>query len=114
MTRFEPGDIVHAPFPHVERAVVVRRPALILSLFDTHDAVGPLAWVLMITSAARPMWRGDVIIPDAQQNGLIIASKVRTAKVATIAAADAVKLGRMDGGVWATVRSIVLDALDVH
>lgn len=114
MTRFEPGDIVHAPFPHVERAVIVRRPALVLSLFETGDMVGTLAWVLMITSAARPMWRGDVIIPDAQQEGLIIASKVRTAKVATIAAADAIRVGRIDGKVWATVRSIVLDALDVY
>lgn len=115
MTHFDAGDIVHAPFPHVERAVVVRRPALVLALFRTDDAaVGTLAWVLMITSAARPRWRGDLDIPDAEKLGLIIPSRVRTAKVATIAASDMVRVGRMDEGVAAHARSIVLDALDVH
>ncbi|GGB20491.1 hypothetical protein GCM10011380_07590 [Sphingomonas metalli] len=114
MTVFEPGAIVHAPFPHVERAVIVRRPALILATFDTQDTgIGPLAWALMITNAARPAWRGDVLIPDAESIGLLIPSKVRTAKVTTIATGDAIRIGRLDGRVWTEVRSIVLDALDI-
>lgn len=115
MTSFEPGDIVHAPFPHVERSVVVRRPALILSRFDTRDAkVGTLAWALMITSAERSNWFGDVPIPDAQTLGLVIPSKVRTAKVTTIATVGMVKIGRMHDSVWGEVRSLVLDSLDVY
>ncbi|SFP78172.1 mRNA interferase MazF [Sphingomonas rubra] len=111
---FEPGDIVQAPFPHVERAVVVRRPALLLCSFDTDEAaIGLLAWVLMITSARRPRWRGDLDIPDAERLGLIIPSRVRTAKVATVAAIDLVRIGRMDKAVAAQAKSIVLEALGV-
>jgi mRNA interferase MazF len=112
MTRWDPGDIVHAPFAHVERAVVVRRPALVLCWFDTDAAAGRLAWVLMITSAERARWRGDLDIPDAEAIGLIIPSRIRTAKVATVAAADLVKIGRMDDDVWTRARSIVLGALE--
>ncbi len=115
MTLFEPRDIVHAPFPHVERSVIVRRPALILSTFDTRDSrVGTLAWALMITSAERPEWFGDVLIPDAETLGLVIPSKVRTAKVTTIATADMVRIGRVHESVWHAARSLVLDSLDVY
>jgi len=114
MTSFEPGDIVHAPFPHVERAIVVRRPALVLSIFNTRESIGGmLAWALMITNADRPAWFEDVPIPDASRQGLIIPSKVRTAKVATLATADMVRIGHVDDGVWAAVRSIVQDALEL-
>lgn len=111
MMRCDPGDIVHTPFPHVERAVVVRRPALVLCWFDTDTTVDRLAWVLMITSAERARWRGDLDIPDAEALGLIIPSRVRTAKVATVAAVDLVRIGRMDDDVWVRARSIVLGAL---
>lgn len=114
MTPCEPGDIVHAPFPHVERAVVVRRPALFLCGHDTGDArVGPLAWLMMITSAERPRWRGDLDVPHAEALGLIIPSRVRTAKVATVTVSDLVRIGRMDEGVLAQARSLVLDSLRV-
>jgi mRNA interferase MazF len=114
MMRCDPGDIVHAPFPHVGRAVLVRRPAFVLCWYDTgNDAAGRLAWVLMITSAGRARWHGDLDIPDAEGLGLIIPSRVRTAKVATVAVADLVRIGRMDEVVAAQARSIVRDALGV-
>lgn len=114
MTRCDPGDIVHAPFPHVERAAVVRRPALLLRRFDTDDAgVGPLAWVLMITSAERSRRRGDLDIPEAKRLGLIIPPRVRTAKVATIAVADVIRVGPLHDRVVADARSIVFNALGV-
>jgi len=54
-----------------------------------------LLWVLMITSAENRGWIGDVEISDLAATGLPAASIVRTAKVATIDAADAEKLGRL-------------------
>jgi mRNA interferase MazF len=114
MTHCDPGDIVHAAFPHVGRAAVVRRPALLLCRFDTDDAeVGPLAWMLMITSAERPRRRGDLDIPEAKRLSLIIPSRVRTAKVATVAVADLIRVGPMDDRVVADARSIVVDARGV-
>jgi mRNA interferase MazF len=79
----------------VERPVLVPRPALVL----TSMPVGPdglLLWTLMITNAARPEWPGDVIIKNAEALGLLIPSKIRTAKVASVETASAVLLGRLD------------------
>ena len=64
MTRFETGDIVRAPYPHVERAVVVSRPALVVSSRPIGLA-DSLIWCLMITNARRAAWPGDIEIPDA-------------------------------------------------
>lgn len=92
---FEPGDIVRAPFPHVERPVLVPRPALVV----TAVPIGPdglLLWALMITNAARPAWPGDIDIPDASALGLLIPSKIRTAKIAAIETATATHIVRLD------------------
>ena len=57
----------------------------------THD----LLWLAMITSAANRGWSGDVTISDLQAAGLPIPSIVRTAKLATIEARDAQRLGTL-------------------
>ncbi len=49
----------------------------------------------MITAAANPRWPEDVEIDDHARAGLPIASVVRTAKIATIEARAASKLGRI-------------------
>jgi mRNA interferase MazF len=49
----------------------------------------------MITSAANRGWTGDVTISDLQAAGLPIPSIVRTAKLATIEARDAQRLGTL-------------------
>lgn len=103
---FEAGDIVRVPYPHVERPVVVPRPAVVL----TSAAVGPnglLIWTMMVTNAAREAWPGDVPIPDAEVLGLRIPSKVRTAKVYTVEAAVARPIGRLDEATWSRVRDQV-------
>lgn len=97
---------MRAPFPHVERAIIVPRPALVLAVLPT-DAIGDLLWVAMITNAQRPEWRGDVHIADAPDRGQIVPSKVRTAKIATIAADAVLTLGVADAETIKTVRSIV-------
>ena len=102
-TIFEPGDIVRVPFPHVERAVMVMRPALVVSARSI-GANGALAWVAMITNAARETWPGDVEIDKSVDLGLIVPSKARTSKISTIEIKSASLLGKVDGETLATVR----------
>jgi mRNA interferase MazF len=94
----------------VERAVLVKRPALIL----TPRPIGPhglLVWLAMITNAARPLWPGDVVIPEAETLGLLIPSKVRTAKILAAEAAAAVTIGRMPEATLREVQARVRDHL---
>lgn len=112
MTTFRFGDIVRAPFPHVERAITVPRPGVVLANWPT--PVGELLWVAMITNAAHADWPGDVAIENAAKRGLIIPSKVRTAKVATVVAIMAAKIGTLDRSSKAEVRRLILDVLEAY
>jgi mRNA interferase MazF len=93
MPAFRQGDIVKVPFPHTDRPARQFRPALVISAEDD-AAQGGFVWVLMITSAANRGWPGDVPVSASQATGLPVPSVVRTAKIATIEAADASILGR--------------------
>jgi mRNA interferase MazF len=103
MRRFEQGDVVRVPFPYTDRDTRQRRPALVVS----HGAVGEvdsLLWVVMITSAANRPWAGDVSLADEYQDvGLPIPSVVRPAKIATIEARHADRIGRLPEGRWRSV-----------
>jgi len=94
MAGFEVWDIVKVPFPYTNRPVLQHRPGLVVAV---HAEPGSpvLLWVLMITSALHRRWGGDVVIGDLMKTGLPVASIVRTAKVATIEAADSVVIGRL-------------------
>jgi mRNA interferase MazF len=50
---------------------------------------------MMITSAANRGWPGDVSITALTRAGLPVASVVRPAKITTIDAADATRLGSL-------------------
>jgi mRNA interferase MazF len=92
MQSFEVWDVVKVPFPYTDRPVRERRPALVLAagaLLSEHG----LLWLAMITSAANRGWPGDVRISDLESAGLPITSIIRVAKIATIEARDAEKLG---------------------
>ena len=95
MTRFEAGGVVRVLFPHVERNVRRPRPALVV----TRQPIGPdglLFWAAMITNAERERWPGDILIARHEAAGLPVPSMVRTAKVATLEAAAASVIGRID------------------
>jgi mRNA interferase MazF len=92
MTGFSRGTVVKVPFPYTDRATRQYRPALTVSSPQTADIHG-LLWVLMITSAGNKGWPGDVRIKSIRSAGLPAPSVIRTAKIATIDAADAMKLG---------------------
>jgi mRNA-degrading endonuclease toxin of MazEF toxin-antitoxin module len=101
---------VRVPFPHIERPVLVPRPALVLSPGPLGPA-GLLTWMLMITNAERPEWPRDVPIANSRELGLIVQSKIRTAKIAAVETATASLLGRLDAGTLRQVLDLVRSSL---
>jgi mRNA interferase MazF len=94
MTSFRQGDVIKVPFPYTDRSTRQSRPTLIVSSPALEEAHG-LLWVVMITSEENRGWAGDVPVTDLAMAGLPAASVIRTAKIATIEAADATRLGRI-------------------
>ena len=94
MASFEPGDVIKVPFPYTDMPTRQSRPALVVSRPELQERHG-LLWVVMITSAENRGWPGDVAVDDLVVAGLPVASVVRTAKIATIEARDAQRLGRI-------------------
>lgn len=92
MPAFEPWDILKVPFPYQARPALEYRPVLVIAAGRLEAAHG-LLWVAMITSAGSAPWPADVPITDLRSAGLPAPSIVRCAKVATIAARDAAKIG---------------------
>ena len=99
-TIFEVGDVVRVPFPFVEREQMRSRPALIISC--PHGPDGTIVWTLMITSAERSAWPGDIAVGDDHAlMGLPIPCYVRTAKVAALETASVERrLGKLTSPVW--------------
>ena len=94
MATFEQGDVIKVPFPYTDRTLRQSRPALVVStarLEDRHR----LLWVVMITSAENRGWPDDVPVANLTMAGLPVPSLIRSAKIATIEASDASKLGRV-------------------
>lgn len=98
MPGFRQGDVIKVPFPYTDRSTRQSRPALVVSTGGIEDAHG-LLWVVMITSAANRGWSGDVPVDNLSAAGLPAPSVIRTAKIATIEAVDATRLGRVSSSV---------------
>lgn len=104
MPGFRRGDVVKVPFPYTDRPTRQHRPALVAAAGELESAHG-LLWVVMITSAENRRWPGDVVIGDPGPVGLPAPSVIRTAKIATIEAADATRLGRVPAWLYRRVAS---------
>ncbi len=102
MPSFDQGVVIKVPFPYTDRSTRQSRPALVVSAGGIEDAHG-LLWVMMITSAENRGWPGDVPVSNLALAGLPVPSVIRTAKIATIEAADAGKLGRVSPAVFRQV-----------
>jgi mRNA interferase MazF len=94
MPIFKAWDVIKVPFPYTGRPVRQRRPALVLAAGGLESEHG-LLWVLMITSAQNRRWLEDVPISRAAKAGLPAPSVVRCAKVATIEAQEAERVGTL-------------------
>ena len=110
MASFEPGDVIKVPFPYTDRPARQSRPALVVSRPTLEERHG-LLWVVMITSAENRGWPGDVAVDDLGMAGLPVASVVRTAKIATIEARDAHRLGRITAGPLQVIGRHLAEAL---
>ena len=86
---------------------------MVVSTGGIEDAHG-LLWVVMITSAANRGWPGDVPLSNLAAAGLPAPSLIRTAKIATIEAADAAKLGRVAASLIRQVVGRLTRELGVH
>ena len=94
MARFELWDLVKVPFRYTDRPIRQHRPALVVAAGGLESIQG-LLWVLMITSAENRRWRDDVAVSDLVVAGLPAPSVVRCAKLATIEARDAERIGHL-------------------
>lgn len=110
MPAFDPWGVVKVPFPHTDRPVRQRRPALVVAANGIQDSHG-LLWVLMITSAENRGWPGDVEVRDLVLAGLPAPSVIRTAKIATIEAKEAERIGTLEGDARRRVRELLLGEL---
>ena len=94
MPTFKQGDVIKVPFPYTDRPTRQSRPALVVSTGGIEDLHG-LLWVVMITSAQNRGWPGDALVANLRMAGLPVPSVIRSAKIATIEASDASKLGHV-------------------
>lgn len=94
MASFSQGDVIKVPFPYTDRPTRQFRPALVVSKGEIQGD-HRLLWVVMIMSAENQGWPGDVPVTNSVSAGLPIPSVIRTAKIATIEASDATRLGKI-------------------
>lgn len=102
MASFRQGEVIKVPFPYTDRSTWQSRPALVVSAGSIEDAHA-LLWVVMITSAENRGWMGDMAVSNLALAGLPVPSVIRTAKIATIEAADATNLGRVSPALFRQV-----------
>ena len=111
MAIFEVWDVVKLPFSHSDRPVRQRRPALVVAA--EIDATHGLIRLVMITSAENRGWPDDVRISDLRAAGLPAPSIVRPAKIATVDARDAQRLGTLPDADREAVASRLREILGV-
>jgi mRNA interferase MazF len=107
---FDPFTTIAVPFPYVERPVLKRRPALVVSRPRLARESG-LLWVLMITSAGNVPWSGDIAIDDLPLAGLSKPSVIRPTKIATIESGVAQPLGRVTTSIASRVAAALRGCL---
>lgn len=88
-------DVVSVPFPYVERPIIKRRPAVIVSSEALHNE-NDLVWVCMITSKENAGWSGDIEIGNLDIAGLKHPSVIRPSKVATVEATSIKIIGKLE------------------
>ena len=83
------------PFPYVERERREFRPAVVVS-HGSHGGSAKLFWAVMVTSAANRGWPDDISLEHRfAECGLRVPCVIRTAKIASLEAHKADKVGRL-------------------
>ena len=111
MPSFSQGDVLRVPFPYVERPVLQRRPAVVISAGEIAGAV-PLLWVAMVTSAENRAWPGDISLAETHSRfGLPHPCVIRPAKIATLEARGLDRVGALDSATLGSLLRAVLSVL---
>ena len=110
MPNFKQGDVIKVPFPYTDRPTRQSRPALVISTGKLEKRHG-LLWVAMITSARNRAWPEDVPVSNLKMAGLPFPSVIRSAKIATIEASDAAKIGSVSPARLRQVKERVTEEL---
>jgi mRNA interferase MazF len=96
---------VRVPFPYVERERREVRPAVVVSSSLLGGEAG-LFWSVMITSAANSGWPDDLSLEDRfTECGLKVPCVIRTAKIASLEASRAEKVGRLPQDLLAVLQA---------
>jgi len=82
----------------------------VVSSSELHEVHG-LLWVLMITSAKNKPWAGDVEVAYPEEAGLPAPSVVRCARIATIEASAATRIGALGQAQFKLLSSMMQRAL---
>lgn len=104
---FDAFDVVVTPFPFADKAVERRRPALVLSPFESYGRLTGVATIAMITTGRASQWPLDVPVTDLEAAGLPHPCVVRM-KLATV---DFRRLGPKLGRLAPDDRGAVVAAL---
>jgi len=92
---FDGFDVVVTPFPFADRATERKRPALVLSPFETFGRATGVALIAMITTGRASQWPFDVPVTDLEAAGLrhpcVVRMKLATIDVRRIGS----KIGRL-------------------
>ena len=111
MTKFVRGDVIQVPFPgDTAPSGDEKQAALVVSPSDLEHARG-LLWVALVTKQENPAWRGDVPVLDFAVAGTAPQMVVRTARLATVPAESAKRIGRISGMLLARVLGEINGAL---
>ncbi len=100
-------DVVVVPFPFTDKAAEKKRPALVLSDFESFNGPTENCVLAMITSVNNPDWPLDTPIGSLKKAGLPAPSKVRM-KLFTL---DSRLIIKRTGGLAARDRMAVKDNL---
>jgi mRNA interferase MazF len=102
MPSYQPGEILLLAFPFTDSSGAKRRPALVLIDTGDNDII-----VARVTSQMAST-SFDVTLTEWQNAGLLVASVVRTGKVATLEKRIVARsLGTLTPSDWSLVRSVV-------
>ncbi|MBT4123241.1 MAG: type II toxin-antitoxin system PemK/MazF family toxin, partial [Candidatus Ruthia sp.] len=83
MTIYKAGDIVTIPFPYVEGKKGKVRPTLLVS--NAIQGEKQYFYVVMITSKkGKNNIKGDIVIDNINDCGLIVPSIIRCSRIATL------------------------------
>lgn len=106
---YKPFSIVVVPFPFTDKAVIKKRPALVISQTARQNDSKHVT-LLMITSAKQSTWPSDHMIKDLNATGLSSPSIVRQ-KIFTL---DNQLILHALGHLAKTDREVVLKKLQKH